>query len=174
MQTERCSTGTDRIERIRQMLEDKKEDPDLFSPEFRSFLPLDVAAQRAAKGKAAATARLDLSTVFSDYRISVLQAVEDGDKVIVRWRLRGTWTGPLPFAGVRPTDQPIDITGINIYRFVGSKIVEKTGEFDAAGFHDAACERLNPGVERVNPAECVKMLQAIARRPDALGGGGII
>jgi hypothetical protein len=120
---------SNRIERLRRMIEDNAEDPHLFSPRFHSNVAVDLAAQRIRRG----ATKLDLSSIFSDMNLSVTKAVEHGDDVIVDWRLRGKWTGALPFAPkLKPNGTHVDITGIYTYHFVGDKIVSKTGLFDAA------------------------------------------
>jgi predicted ester cyclase len=111
------------------MIEDNVEDPQLFSPRFVSRAPVDLATQRYLKGHAGT--KLNLTSVFSDLRLSVVKAVEHGDEVIIDWRLRGKWTGALPFAPMlKPNGTPVDFTGTYVYHFVGDKIVSKTGLFD--------------------------------------------
>jgi predicted ester cyclase len=150
----------DRVSRVRRLIEErmfekveKGSKTDLFSPNFVAHTPWHTAVKHGAvnaKEKGPFVQRL-----FSDASISVLEAVEDGDKVVVHWRLRGKWTKP--FAGIKPTGQPIDITGMNIYRFVGDKIVEEHGEVDLASF---ATQAIGGGV---NPAACAQALKALAR-----------
>ncbi|HYP40623.1 MAG TPA: ester cyclase, partial [Chloroflexia bacterium] len=86
-------------------------------------------------------------------------ALEEGDKVVVTWRLKGNWSRP--FLGIKPTNQPIELTGINIYRFDGDKIVETNGEFNLAGL---AQQVLAGGVSM---SECAQALQALARTNDS-------
>ena len=83
---------------------------ELFSPEYISRAPADLAVRRHIKeiGEAGTLApdkgdvkeaiEPNLDAIFSDVHLSVLEAIEQGDKVVVRRRLRGKWTGPLPFA----------------------------------------------------------------------------
>jgi steroid delta-isomerase-like uncharacterized protein len=68
---------------------------------------------------------------FPDARMIVEDALADGDKVICRWTLRGTHTGP--FANVPPTGRSVEVTGINITRIAGGKIVEHWANFDNLG-----------------------------------------
>ena len=57
--------------------------------------------------------------------------IAEGDKVVVRWRMRGTHTGEL--MGIAPSGKPVTWTGITIYRLADGKIVEEKGEEDSLG-----------------------------------------
>jgi steroid delta-isomerase-like uncharacterized protein len=70
-------------------------------------------------------------TAFPDASMTVEDALADGDKVICRWTLRGTHTGP--FGSIPPTGRRVRVTGINITRIVGGKIVEHWANFDNLG-----------------------------------------
>ena len=98
--------------------------------------------------------------IFSDVQVAVLDAVEERDKVAVRWRLRGKWTQPI--AGLKPTGAAMEITGMTIYRFVGDKIVEVNGELDMGSF---AQQAIGGGV---NPAQCAEAIQQLGRPPDVI------
>jgi predicted ester cyclase len=95
--------------------------------------------------------------VFADCQVSMDEAFEEGDKVVVRWRLRGTWTQPIPGIVIKPTGKPIDLTGISVYHFKGDQVVDKYGQFDVGAFHAAACEQ-------VRAQECVEALKALGSR----------
>jgi len=51
--------------------------------------------------------------------------------VAVRWGVRGTHRGT--FMGVPPTEKPVSVNGIIIYRLEDQKIVEYWGSFDTLG-----------------------------------------
>jgi predicted ester cyclase len=70
-------------------------------------------------------------TAFPDFHVRVEEILSDGDRVITRWRMQGTQTGPL--MGIDPTGQPIDVRGIRIDRFANGKIVETWGNWDSLG-----------------------------------------
>jgi len=144
------------------MIEERKVDADIFSPFLTSHAPADVALQRRAANPAEAEKiTFDVHKVFPDSSLSVIEAHETGDTVVIRWRLRAKWSTPLPFAPkVKPTGRPIDITGTQIYRFVGDTIAEKNGEIDLATFHEQACQGLSF-------ESCQEMLMALARSPVA-------
>jgi len=67
----------------------------------------------------------DLQTVESDI-------VAQGDKVVRRWVNEGTHAGS--FLGLPPTGNHIRVTGINIERIVGGRIVEYWHNFDMLGW----------------------------------------
>jgi len=54
-----------------------------------------------------------------------------GDKVVIRWTIRGTHQGP--FLGIAPTGKSAIWSGLNIFRLAGGKIVEEWGVADIAG-----------------------------------------
>jgi predicted ester cyclase len=69
---------------------------------------------------------------FPDLTMRVEDIFGDGDKVVVRFTLNGTNTGPL--FGMPPTGREVTMTGIGIYRFgPHGKIIEEWYENDAIG-----------------------------------------
>ncbi len=75
-----------------------------------------------------------LSTVaeaFPDWRWDVEDMMAEGDKVITRYVARGTHRGE--FMGAPPTGKEVIVTGINIVRLEGGKIVESWGNSDQLG-----------------------------------------
>jgi steroid delta-isomerase-like uncharacterized protein len=59
---------------------------------------------------------------FPDARSSVEDQVAEDDRVVTRWRARGTHRGEL--GGMAPTGREFAMDGITIERIVGGKIVE--------------------------------------------------
>lgn len=59
---------------------------------------------------------------FPDARLTMLDLIAQGDKVVVQWTMRGTHRGPLGRIG--PTGRPIEVSGVNIERLAGGHIVE--------------------------------------------------
>jgi len=84
--------------------------------------PGPAGAKAMAAGFRAAIA--DMRPVEEDY-------VAGGDKVVYRWRLRATHRGA--FAGVPPTGRAVELSGIEIVRLAGGRIVEHWDEIDALG-----------------------------------------
>jgi steroid delta-isomerase-like uncharacterized protein len=72
-----------------------------------------------------------LLKAFPDNRISVEDVLAEGDKVVVRFRGRGTHTGEL--MGIPPTGRVSDVTGITIARFEGGKVKESWTNWDQLG-----------------------------------------
>ena len=80
-------------------------------------------------------AEQDLMTAFltalPDLRFTVDDLVAHEDKVVARYTCRGTQRGEL--LGVPPTNQPISISAVEIYRLVDGKIAEQWVIMDALG-----------------------------------------
>jgi steroid delta-isomerase-like uncharacterized protein len=70
-------------------------------------------------------------TAFPDMVMTVEQVIAQGDKVVIRWTLTGTHTGP--FFGIEPTGASATWPGINIYRIECGVVVESWSEVDGIG-----------------------------------------
>ena len=68
---------------------------------------------------------------FPDSPFTAEDMIAEGDKVAARYTMRGTHQGEL--MGIPPTGNQIEVTGIDIVRFEGGKIVEHWGNFDELG-----------------------------------------
>lgn len=70
---------------------------------------------------------------FPDFRAETKGLVidEEAGEVAIRWTATGTHSGP--FAGVPPTGRPVRVTGIEVLRIEGDRIVERWGEWDGIG-----------------------------------------
>ena len=68
---------------------------------------------------------------FPDLRFTIDEPIADGDKVVVRWTLRGTQSGE--YQGRPPTGNPITVAGISIFRLADGKIQEITVNMDRLG-----------------------------------------
>ncbi|HEX6109249.1 MAG TPA: ester cyclase [Ktedonobacteraceae bacterium] len=73
-----------------------------------------------------------LRAAFPDVHYTVEDQIAEGDKVVVRYRFRGTHLGA--FQGMPPTGKQVTYTGILIYSIVDGKIAEQWTEFDLLGF----------------------------------------
>ncbi len=69
--------------------------------------------------------------VFPDARYSVDDMVAEGDRVVVRWTLRGTQSGE--YKGRPATGKTFTATGISILRLARGKIQEITVNMDRLG-----------------------------------------
>ena len=66
---------------------------------------------------------------FPDIRVTIEDAIAEGDQVVVRWTAHGTHRGDL--LGIPATGKPARWTGVNVYRIVDGKVQEERGEEDA-------------------------------------------
>lgn len=74
---------------------------------------------------------LGFRAAFPDERSTVVDQVAEGDKVVTRWRARGTHRGELD--GLSPTGREIEIGGITIERVAAGRIVEVWAAWDELG-----------------------------------------
>lgn len=71
------------------------------------------------------------TSAFSDARITVHGAIEEGDHVSSRWTINGTHDGP--FQGIPATGKPVAIPGVDMSRVVDDRIAEHWSQFDIVG-----------------------------------------
>ena len=84
---------------------------------------------------------------FPDLRLTVDDAIADGDIVACRWHATATHKGEL--AGHAATGRKVSITGMNFNRIVDGKFVESWGNWDTHGMmHQLGLVRM-PAVEEV-------------------------
>jgi len=68
---------------------------------------------------------------FPDFHTTIEDQIAEGDRVVTRWRMKGTHRGE--FRGIAPTGAELDVTGIGIFRFSDGKVVESWDNFDQLG-----------------------------------------
>jgi hypothetical protein len=68
---------------------------------------------------------------FPDLRFSVEEQIAEGDRVMTRWRARGSHRRQ--FCGLPATGKRIAITGITLSRFVAGRVVEEWRNWDTLG-----------------------------------------
>ena len=73
-------------------------------------------------------------TAFPDIEDTVEQIVAEADKVVVRWRSRGTHQGE--FMGVAPTGRDVTFTGMRLFRIAENKIAESWVNIDERGLQE--------------------------------------
>lgn len=100
---------------------------DFLAPSFVSHGPsgpgVDVEAHRNA---------LENSHVaLPDLQLTVEDQVAEADKVVTRWRARGTHSGV--FLGILPSQEVVTATAIHIHRIADGRIVEQWEQFDTLG-----------------------------------------
>ena len=97
---------------------------DLFAPDYAvNGQPLGVEGVRRSV--------ISLRSIFGDPTVEIEDLIAERDKVVMRWTMRGTHQGA--FMGVPPTGKRVTLTGINIYRVAGGKIVENHESVDLLG-----------------------------------------
>ena len=80
----------------------------------------------AADGVESAKAHVrGVRTTYPDLHVTVISQIAEGDHVATRVIARGTHAGP--YLGVKPTNKPISIEGVNIDQIRDGKIVEHWG-----------------------------------------------
>src|SRR5215204_1369810 len=102
---------------------------EIIAPDYVSYEPTS-GETRGIEGarQFAATYR----QAFPDLENTIEDMVAEGDKVVVRFRARGTHQGETETFG-SPTGKQMEITGITIKRVSEGKIVEAWTNFDAMG-----------------------------------------
>src|SRR3981081_2870566 len=68
---------------------------------------------------------------FPDVRLTINDQIAEGDKVVTRWTATGTHNGEL--MGIQPTHKHATVTGVDIGRFEGGKVVESWANYDMLG-----------------------------------------
>ena len=69
---------------------------------------------------------------FPDLQLTVDEVIGEGDKVVVRWTMRGTHLGEMR-GGIAPTGKPFVVTGTTTNRVANGKIAEAWGNIDLLG-----------------------------------------
>jgi predicted ester cyclase len=89
------------------------------APSYRYHAPSTPESTRTHEDLRRQITRLRAD--YPDLHISIEDEIAAGDKVVVRYALRGTNTAQ---------GKPVSITGVNIYRFEGGRVVEYWGHAD--------------------------------------------
>ena len=71
---------------------------------------------------------MDFLNAFPDLRSTVDDMVIQGDKLVLRWTIRGTHTGE--FLGVPPSHNPIALPITEIFRIADGQLVEAWDQWD--------------------------------------------
>jgi serine phosphatase RsbU (regulator of sigma subunit) len=82
----------------------------------------------------------ELRSAFHGLHATVEDQIAEGDKVVTRWRMRGTHLGE--FRGMAPTGKEMEINGIGIFRFSEKgKVVESWDSYDQLGIMRQSIEQ---------------------------------
>jgi len=73
---------------------------------------------------------------FPDYQETIEDIIAEGDKVWVRFKIKGTHTGEWNLFGITltPTGKKITYTGVGIWRIANGKVVERESVRDMLDF----------------------------------------
>jgi len=128
----------DRAFLLRRMLEEHgRISEELYAPDAVNHQPWDLAAQTLgglpSPGDGEAEG-LNFKSMFSETEVTIEDAVEEGEDVVVRWRLRGIHSREV--FGIKPTNAAVNTTGQTTYRFADDKIVESWGAVDCSSLGD--------------------------------------
>jgi steroid delta-isomerase-like uncharacterized protein len=98
----------------------------------RAFLNHDLPFPGASRGREGMQLAADMfRRACPDWHSDVDQLVAEDDIVVERFTASGTHLGEL--MGVPPTGKTIVLTGIQVFRIEGDKIVERWGQLDQMG-----------------------------------------
>lgn len=89
-------------------------------------LPQDIAGPDAQRELVAG-----YRAAFPDLSLSIDDQIAEGDRVVTRWKARGTQTGDL--WGIAATGKEVTVTGTTIDRIKDGRIVESWTNWDALG-----------------------------------------
>jgi predicted ester cyclase len=65
---------------------------------------------------------------FPDWKFTVLSTVAEGDFVMAHFNVKATNTGAM--GTVPATNKPVDVNGVDVYKFENGKVVEHWGYFE--------------------------------------------
>jgi steroid delta-isomerase-like uncharacterized protein len=102
---------------------------ELVAPDFVHCNPADPALPRGPEGLRRLYSRW--LAAFPDGEQTIEDQLAEGDKVVTRWRFRGTQQGEL--FGIAPTRKAVEFTGIFIDRVADGRLVEHWDEADILG-----------------------------------------
>jgi steroid delta-isomerase-like uncharacterized protein len=93
---------------------------------------VDYGHQPPGRGVQGAKSDLqEITRAFGDARFDIDEMIGADDRVVVRWTLHATQTGP--FAGLSPTRKKVSVGGISMYRLRDGKITETRNQADLLG-----------------------------------------
>jgi steroid delta-isomerase-like uncharacterized protein len=93
---------------------------DVMAPDFLDHDPLPGQPAGAAGGEYVVST---MHTAHPDLRFAIEDLVAEADRVVIRWTMRATNTGPM--LGRPPSGQPVEFAAIVIFRIANGKIAER-------------------------------------------------
>ena len=99
---------------------------------LEEFIDDDFVGSRGEKGpKEYKQTIAGVRNAFPDAEFTIEDMIAEDDRVVARWRMKGTQLGP--FAGFPASGKPVSQTAIVIYQFRGEKIVRAWLQPDSLG-----------------------------------------
>jgi steroid delta-isomerase-like uncharacterized protein len=120
------------VETVRRLYEEylNQNRPELLASLVSEDVVLHTATEE--RGIAAYAALTDrLRVAFPDMQFTLQDLIASDDRVVVRWTMEATHSGPL--AGIPATGKRVQQRANVIYRFAGGKIAEGWAVMDQAG-----------------------------------------
>ncbi len=74
----------------------------------------------------------NLFEAFPDFTFEVLDVMATGEKAAVRWRARGSFTGPVRFEGLEPNGARVDVQGCDVLTIRDGRIHRNDAYMNAA------------------------------------------
>jgi steroid delta-isomerase-like uncharacterized protein len=93
---------------------------DVMAPDFLDHDPLPGQPAGAAGGEYVVST---MHTAHPDLRFTIDDLVAEADRVVIRWTLHGTNTGPM--LARPPSGQPVEFAAIVIFRIANGRIAER-------------------------------------------------
>ena len=78
---------------------------------------------------------IGMHSAFSNFGLTVVDLIAEGDRVAARWTMRGTHTAPLALPGLSlpATNHQITVSGMSLCRVIDGKLVEELVQGDWMG-----------------------------------------
>jgi ketosteroid isomerase-like protein len=93
---------------------------EVMDPDFLDHDPLPGQPPGGAGGEYVVST---MHTAQPDLRFTIDDLLAEGDRVVIRWTLHGTNTGPM--LGRPPTGQPVAFAAIVIFRIADGRLAER-------------------------------------------------
>lgn len=74
----------------------------------------------------------NLFEAFPDFKFEILEVVASGEKAAVRWRARGSFTGPVRFEGMIANGAHVDVQGCDVLTIRDGRIQRNDAYMNAA------------------------------------------
>lgn len=97
--------------------------PDIYHPDFLAHRPGSSETPQRSGFAGVEYGIKRIRTAFPDWTETVLDTIEQDDRVVTRYISTGTHEGV--FWGIEPTGRSIEIEEMSIYRFQNSRVIEQ-------------------------------------------------